>query len=150
MFLLFIASMTVIENLLTHEVFKHGLLMSQQVINNGLPSNKANMTGQCIRHRRTDMCQKCTDVFVFTGVDRGLGRVLFSQHRFPLKAPAAKIHSNSSELSGCRYALHTRQQVHKGRAPDSQTIYSMWKLSVSSASTKWRQKDVRLRYKKIK
>lgn len=39
-------SMTVIENILTHEVFKHGLLMSQQVINNGLPSNKANMTGQ--------------------------------------------------------------------------------------------------------
>lgn len=38
--------LTVIENILTHEVFKHGLLMSQQVINNGLPSNKANMTGQ--------------------------------------------------------------------------------------------------------
>lgn len=38
--------MTGIENILTHEVFKHGLLMSQQVINNGLPSNKANMTGQ--------------------------------------------------------------------------------------------------------
>lgn len=35
-----------IENILTHEVFKHGLLMSQQVINNGLPSNKANMKGQ--------------------------------------------------------------------------------------------------------
>lgn len=40
------ASMTGIENILTHEVFKHGLLMSQQVINNGLPSNQANMTGQ--------------------------------------------------------------------------------------------------------
>lgn len=34
------------ENILTHEVFKHGLLMSQQVINNGLPSKKANMKGQ--------------------------------------------------------------------------------------------------------
>lgn len=29
-----------LENKLTHEVFKHGLLMSQQVINNGLPSKK--------------------------------------------------------------------------------------------------------------
>lgn len=46
MLLLFMASMTVIENILTHEVFKHGLLMSQQVVNNGLPSDKANMTGQ--------------------------------------------------------------------------------------------------------
>lgn len=35
-----------IDNILTHEIFKHGLLMSQQVINNGLPSNKANMKGQ--------------------------------------------------------------------------------------------------------
>lgn len=29
-----------LENKLTHEVFKHGFLMSQQVINNGLPSKK--------------------------------------------------------------------------------------------------------------
>lgn len=29
-----------LEAVLTHEVFKHGLLMSQQVVNNGFPSIK--------------------------------------------------------------------------------------------------------------
>lgn len=115
------ASMTVMENIRTHEVFKHGLLMSQQVINNGLPSNKANMTGQRIRHRRdicTDMRHQGTDAFVFIRVDWFLGQVIFSQHWFHLEAPVGQIHS-----SGCRYALHPRHHGQKRGAPDSQTIY---------------------------
>lgn len=29
-----------LESVLTHEVFKHGLLMSQQVVNNGFPTTE--------------------------------------------------------------------------------------------------------------
>lgn len=69
-----------IENILTHEVFKHGLLMSQQVINNGLPSNKANMKGQ---HKELDTTEAfvekravlCKNVFVLISVECELGSV---------------------------------------------------------------------------
>lgn len=38
---------------LTHEVFEHGLLMSQQVVNDGLPSNEG--TGQETKLSFTDI-----------------------------------------------------------------------------------------------
>lgn len=48
------ASLRAIENTLTHEVFKHGLLMSQQVINNGLPSNKESKTRSVTTNLHSD------------------------------------------------------------------------------------------------